>query len=64
VSNLNALIDISSGLPQTREQASMIQDNGKRTQFALQMLERMEKAPAKKEEPAKVPSLGAMAIPN
>jgi hypothetical protein len=64
VSNLYEFIDISSGLPQTQQQASMVQDNRKKTDFALQLLERMVKEPPKKEEPPKIPSLGALAIPN
>lgn len=62
--NANEFIDIADKLPRTQQQQSMVQDNLNKTAFALRMIERMPKEPPKLEEPPRIPSLGALAIPN
>lgn len=57
-------IGVAEQMPQTQQQASMVQDNANKTAFALKMIERMPQEPAAPVEPPRIPSLGAMAIPN
>lgn len=42
----------------------MAQDNANKTNFALKMIERLPQEPPKPAEPVRIPSLGAMAVPN
>jgi hypothetical protein len=62
--NLNQQIDVAEQLPRTQQQASMAQDNANKTNFALRMIERLPQEPAKDQQPPKIPSMGAMAVPN
>lgn len=62
--NLNQFIDVASRFSPTRQQASLQQDGEAKTRFALEMLKRMPQGPPPEEEPVRIPSLGALAIPN
>lgn len=61
--DLNKHIETSQQFAPTQQQSSMEQDNASKTAFALKMIERPSQAAAPA-EPPKIPSLGAMAIPN
>jgi transcription initiation factor TFIIIB Brf1 subunit/transcription initiation factor TFIIB len=61
--NLNQHIDTAEKLPKTQQQASMEQDNANKTAFALNLIQRLPQQASEPEE-VRVPSLGAMAIPN
>ncbi len=62
--NLNQHITVAEQQPRTQQQASMVQDNVQKTQFALEMIRRMPQQPPKPVDPPRIPSLGALAIPN
>ncbi len=62
--NLNQHITVAEQQPRTQQQASMVQDNVQKTQFALEMIRRMPQQPSNPVDPPRIPSLGALAIPN
>lgn len=62
--NTNDFIDLAGQVSRTQQQQAMVQDNLSKTAFALKMIERLPKEPPKPEEPPRIPSLGALAIPN
>jgi hypothetical protein len=61
---VNEFIALGSSLPKTQQQESIAQDNAKKASFAMDMLKRMPQEPPKEQPPVKIPSLGAMAVPN
>jgi len=61
---LNQFIDVAEQQPRTQQQASMVQDNVQKTAFALEMIRRIPQEPPKPVDPPRIPSLGALAIPN
>lgn len=62
--DLNSFRSISSELPKTKQQASMAQDNAGKTAFALKMIERIPQEQKNEPEAPRIPTLGALAIPN
>lgn len=61
---LNQYIDLAQQFKSSpSKQTSMQQDNANKAAFALNMIARQPSEPVK-EEPPKIPSLGALAIPN
>jgi hypothetical protein len=61
---LNQMIDISRKFEQDQQQAAIAQDGQNKAAFALNLIQRMPQEPTKPEEPPKIPSLGALAIPS
>ena len=61
---LNDMIDVSRKFEPTKVQQSIQQDNASKAAFALDMMQRMPQEPPPPEDPPKIPSLGALAIPN
>lgn len=62
--NLNGFIDIAEKAHTTQQKAAIEEDGKRKAQFALEMMQRMPKAPPAPADPPKIPSLGALAIPN
>jgi hypothetical protein len=58
------MIDVTKQYERTGQQAALAQDNANKTTFALDLIARMPKEPPRAEEPPKIPSLGALAIPS
>jgi len=61
--DLNQHIDTAQQFAGNQQKLSMEQDNANKTAFALRMIERLPQEPTAS-EPPKIPSLGALAIPN
>jgi hypothetical protein len=61
---LNQYIDTAQKFKPTQQQASMEQDNANKTAFAMKMIERLPQEQIKAQETPRIPSLGALAIPN
>lgn len=62
--NFNQFVDIAEQQPRTQQQASMVQDNEQKTAFALNLISRIPQEPPAPVESPRIPSLGALAIPN
>ena len=60
---LNQFIDIAHPYARDAKKDSMAQDNANKTAFALEFIRRLPTEPVQ-EDPPKIPSLGALAIPN
>lgn len=61
--DLNQHISTAQQFTGSQQKLSMEQDNANKTSFALKMIERMPQEVAQAESP-KIPSMGALAIPN
>ena len=61
---LNQYIDVSKKFAATDQMKAIEADNAAKTNFALNMMARMPQQEPPKAEPPKIPSLGALAIPN
>lgn len=64
MSDLNQMIDTAQKFGSTQQMASIEQDNVEKAAFALNLMNRIPQEPPKPEEPPRIPSLGALAIPN
>lgn len=64
MSELNKMIDVARQFERHNQLDSIIQDNAKKTTFALGIIGRLPQTEAKPEEPPRLPSLGALAIPS
>lgn len=62
--DLYGMIDIARQHPGGELARSLHQDNQAKTAFALGMMQRIPQEPPPPEEPPRIPSLGAMAVPN
>lgn len=61
--DLNQHIATAQGFAGGQQKLSMEQDNANKTNFALRLMSNLPKEPTQA-EPPKIPSLGALAIPN
>lgn len=61
---LNQMIDVAQQFKPGEKQASMEQDNANKADFALRMVQRISQEQPQPEQPAPIPSLGALAVPN
>jgi len=61
---LNKFIDVAGQFNAGSQRASLEQDNAQKTAFALKMMERLPQEPPPPVDAPRIPSLGALAIPN